>query len=90
MSKTEPVPTANLADVLRDIVAEKPPSAQRNAVYEELRKHDRAIKAAIQGGWSASQLASRMRDRGVKASEERLRTEIRKIAGLPATTKKKP
>jgi hypothetical protein len=78
---------SSVADILREITADRPPSARRDAIFDELRAQEKTIKSALASGWSASQLASRLRERGVKASEERLRSEIRKIAGLAPRVK---
>ncbi len=81
--------TKSIGDILKTVLLDKPPKVRKNAIYEELQQHEKAIKKALKDGWSASQLAQRMHDAGVKGSIDRMRREILLIAGVDSSKGKK-
>jgi hypothetical protein len=79
----------SVREALTNIMEEQPPRRRHASVFEELRQHEKLIKSALKNGWSASQLASRLRKAGIEASVDRMRVEIMKIGGVAPSPRRK-
>jgi len=77
-----------IAEALKAVLTEPAPNS-RDALLDELRKHERIIRQTIDRGWTPTRLASRLKAAGVKGPTDRIRDAVAQLAGVPATRPRK-